>query len=68
MYFGLYCIGMNLGLYRKNGREILDCKKNKCFLVGKDINACIFIVVILLCPFVMDMHDYFVFKESKEKI
>lgn len=56
------------GLYRTNGRET-DCKRNKRFLVGKDIDACIFIVVILLCLFAMDMHSSFFFlKESKEKI
>lgn len=58
---------MDLGLHRTNGREILDCKRNKCFLVGKYINACIFIV-ILLCPFVMGLHGYFFLKESKKKI
>lgn len=57
---------MDLGLYRTNGREILDCKRNKCFLVGKDINACIFIVVILLYPFVMDMHGYFFKGKQRE--
>lgn len=57
----VYCV--DTGLYRINGRGKKGCRRNKCFFVGKNINVCIFII-ILFCFF--DRYVWLFKKKSKE--